>query len=428
MQPNNYMLNIPDPTQSVMQGVQTGLGLVDVMQKQKANEAALALKQAEQARTLQMNQDIGLITQNPTPAGISSLMVKYPQMSEQFKRTYDVLNTEQQKAHVNTSSQVYAALNADKPEVAQQVLADKALAYRNAGDEETAKGYDVFAGLIKESPNLAKTTAGMFLANAMGGDKFTETFSKLEGERRESALEPSKLTEAQAKAAKEATAAKFAESQAALDLQKKGWDIKKIQEDINIAKLNSKIAAANAQFAREDNAIKRDRLTMDLDKFNRERNDYVNTKVADVESARMNMDNMLNQADRILKVPNVVMRAAMGGIDASLPTYQADVLDFERQLETLGAQAFLAQIPNIKGMGALSNAEGDKLQAALQNFHLKQSPEQLTKNIQEAQRLILKARGNITTRYGVPETIPDTPAASTSPQEIDALLKQYGGK
>lgn len=426
--PNNYMLNIPDPTQSVMQGVQSGFNLVNTIQQQKANEAALAMKQAEQVRIKQMNQDIGLVSSNPTPTGIASLMTKYPQMSEQFKLTYDVLSNEQQKQHVNVSSQVYAALNANKPEIAQQVLAEKAAAYRNSGDEETAKGYDVFSQLIKESPQLATTTAGMFLANAMGVDKFGETFTKMETERRERNLDPSKMTEAEAKAAKEATAAKFAESQAALDLQKKGWDIRKIQEDISIAKQNSKIAAINAQLAREDNQIKRDRLTMDLDKFTRERNDYVNTKAADVESARMNMDNMLNQADRILKVPNAVMRAAMGGIDASFPTFQEDVLDFESTLETLKSQAFLAQIPNIKGMGALSNAEGEKLQAALQNLSLKQSPEQLTKNVQEAQRLILKARGNISKKYGVPESVPDTPDAQPSAQELDAILKQYGGK
>ncbi|MFW1812974.1 hypothetical protein ACG9HX_16980, partial [Acinetobacter ursingii] len=42
-------------------------------------------------------------------------------------------------------------------------------------------------------------------------------------------------------------------------------------------------------------------------------------------------------------------------------------------IETLGSQAFLSQSPAIKGLGQLSNVEGDKLQAAFQNLGRKQS-------------------------------------------------------
>jgi len=350
-------------------------------------------------------------------------------MSEDFKRAYDVKSSESQKAHVGAASQVYAALQAGKPDIAQQILAEKVAAYRNSGMEEDAKGYETFANLIKESPEVATTTAGLFLANALGPDKFTEDFSKLEGERRDKALEPSKVTEAEANAQKAATAAKFAESDAALDLQKKGWDIKKLQNDIDVSKLNSKIAMINAQLARDNNQMQHDKLSMDLDKFTRERNDYVNGKVADIQSARSNIDNMLNTIDRIVSTPDDTKRAALGTIDATLPTLQNDVADFERLVENAGAQAFLAQIPNIKGMGALSSAEGEKLQAALQSFSLKQSPERFNANMVEAQRLMNKARDNLATRYGMPNTIADRPAAPMpASNEINNLLKKYGGQ
>lgn len=79
-------------------------------------------------------------------------------------------------------------------------------------------------------------------------------------------------------------------------------------------------------------------------------------------------------------------------------------------------------------MGALSNAEGEKLQSALQNLNLRQSDKQLVSNVKEAQRLILKARSNIAKRYGMPDTTPDTPAAQPSAGDINDLLKKYGGK
>jgi len=56
---------------------------------------------------------------------------------------------------------------------------------------------------------------------------------------------------------------------------------------------------------------------------------------------------------------------------------------------------------------------------------LRQSDTQLSTNIKEAQRLMLKARSNLSTRYGVPEVIPDTPQAGANKTSIDALLEKY---
>ena len=245
---------------------------------------------------------------------------------------------------------------------------------------------------------------------------------------------PFKLTETEAKskeavssAQKAAVAAKFAESNAALDLQKKGWDITKIQEDIKIAKQNSQIAALNSQIAREGNQVKREENNLKLQDMVQKRDSAVREKVSEVENARSTMDNMLNTADRILKTPKSVIGSAAGPISSRMPTLTQDTADLEALVETLGAQSFIAQIPNIKGMGALSNAEGEKLQAALQNFSLKQSPERLIENVKEAQRLILKGRSNLSKRSGLPDSVPDTPAVQTPSSDIDALVKKYTG-
>ena len=424
-QPFNYMLNVPDPTQSVMGGVQNALGISNMMsQRNLAEQKALDLQVAREKQA-QMDADLGALSQNPTPSALTGMMVKYPSLSENFKKTYDVLSSEQKDSRIKQASQVYAAMQAGKPEVAQQLLLEQAAAARNAGMEQDAKAAETVAELVKLNPATAETSTGLFLASAMGPDKFAETFTKLQGERREAELQPSKLTESQAKAQKAAVEAKFAESGAVLDLQKKGWDITKIQEDIKIAKQNASIAAMNAQIAREGNQIKREENQLKLADMVQKRDSAVREKAADLESARTNMDNMLNTADRILKTPIGVIGSAAGPVSSRMPTLSQDTADFEALVETLGSQSFLAQIPNIKGMGALSNAEGEKLQAALQNFSLKQSPERLLENVREAQRLVMKARKNMTARSGLPETIPDTPAVSTSGGDIDALVKKY---
>lgn len=428
-QPFNYML--PDPSASVMQGVQQGLGIAQMKgqldlqrQTQEVNTLALAEKQRVAEQTKLMQADLAQVSQNPSPSMLASMMTKYPQLSEQFKRTYDVLNTEQQKARLGQATQVYAALQSGNPEMAQKLLLEQAEAFTNSGMENEAKTAKVIAETVKLHPATALASTGLFLAHAMGPEKFTEAFTHLQNEQRNAAKAPAELSEAQSKASKAAVDSKYAESNAVKELEKKGWDIYKIQEDVKIAKENVRIAAANAGLAREGNSLKRQELGLKIEEMKRTRDETVRTRAADAESAFTNMDNMLNTADRILSTPFKIVESAAGPISARMPTASQDTADFEQLVETLGSQSFLAQIPNIKGMGALSNAEGEKLQAALQNFSLKQSPKRLMENVREAQRLILKARKNVAARYGLPTTIPDTPAAAGSPN-IDALINKY---
>jgi hypothetical protein len=414
---------IQNPTQAIMQGLQVGSNL-NQMAQQKSQAEAQALAQK------QMSDDINQVMSNPAPTArdFASLTLKYPQFNKQFNQAWELMSGEQQQNRIGQMSDVYASLEAGDVDVAKNMLETQAQAAENSGDERSAKAARALMNTIDVNPATAKTSVALRLASAMGPDKFTETFTKLQTERRDAAIDPSKLTEAQAKAKKAAVEAKFAESQAAIDLQKKGWDITKIQEDVKIAKENSKIAAINAQLSREQNELKRQELQQKLVDKQNERDAKIREKAAAVESANFNIDNMLNTADRILKTPMGVIDDATGPIESRLPTLDEDVADFEALIENIDAQAFLAQIPNIKGMGALSDAEGKKLAAALQNFSLKQSPKRLMENIKEAQRLLLKARSNISRQHGVPETIPDTPAVETSPQDVDAILKKYEGQ
>lgn len=426
----NVLFEGKSPLDSSVEGFKNGLGI---------QQAMLASEQAKQADVLQKQMRVDLATlsgnANAKPADYASMMVKYPQLSEHFKRGFDVLDKGQQQDKLSTATQVYASINAGRNDVAIDMLKERATALRNGGDEAKAKEQEALAELIRVSPDSAKTTAALMISSIMGPEKFAETFAKLGGERRADEEQPAKLEkltaeakEHSAKAAKAAVDARFAESNAVIDLQKKGWDITKIQEDISIAKENSRIAAMNAAIGRERNEIHREELKLKRDELVRKRDDDMKAKTAEVESARTNIDNFLNTADRIIATPNNVKRAAMGPIDSRLPTIQQDVADFEALMENFDAQAFISQLPSMKGLGALSNAEGQRLSSALQSFSLKQSPERFTENVKEAQRLLQKARKSLAGKYGVPDNVPDTPAAAaaTTPDEVNDILKKYG--
>lgn len=437
--PIDYTLNVKSPFESAIQGLQLGAGLADMQAKRdlqaanvlKAQQEAQALAQA-QAQAQQFGQMAQTVLSNPNASAkdFGSLLAIAPD-KDRIKMVQDAWTSKdkrEQEGILTTGGQVMAALRSQNPTVGVELLRTRAQALRNTGDEAQAKAYEAIAADAEKDPVRAGNLVGYMLMGVPGGDKVIEGVTKMDGEQRAAEVQPFKLSEAKSSAEKAAVQARFAESQAVMDLEKSGWDIKKLQNDMQIAKQNAAIAAMNAATAREGNTIKRQEMGLKLQEMQEKRDSAVREKVATVESARASMDNMLNTADRILQTPKNIIGSAAGPISSRMPTLSQDTADLEELVNTLGSQAFLAQIPNIKGMGALSNAEGEKLTAALQNFSLRQSPERLLANVKEAQRLILKGRQNLARQYGVPESIPDTPAVEPTQADVDALLKKYGGR
>lgn len=414
--------DMPDPSLAISRGINVGSALNQIKTQKLQQQQA-----ADYQKQLQSDLSSVLAERNPTASDYASLVTKHPQFSEQFQDAWKMLNEEQKSNRTQQVSEIYSALESGSPDVAKSLLEIQQEAAKNSGNEREVKATQVMMDLIDRNPELARSATGMRLASIMGPEKFAETFTKLEQERREKSLDPSKLTKAQADARKAATEADFKESQIVGDLQKQGWDIYKIQEDTKVSKDNSKIAALNAQLKREQNQLKRDEMEVKLEELKRKRDETVQEKAANVESARGSIDNMINTLDRALQTPISVMDNATGPVDRMTPTFRQSTADFEELISTIDAQAFMAQIPSMKGLGALSDAEGKKLSAALQSFSLRQSTPRLVENLKEAQRLMFKARKNIADRYGVPESIPDTPASEPSPDEIEKILKQYGG-
>lgn len=433
MQPMNYMIQTSSPSDAFQQGMTQTAGLMATAADYRKSQALATAQQQANELALQKQQDFRAVAEAPTYENVRRLMIQYPELSEQFKRSLDSLGDERKQGILSGAFSVSRALEKGNTDAALKLVDNAIEAAKNSGDSQIKFQLETTRDMIVANPNAALFSLQGTLFGGMGGDKYAQARKSIGEDDRSSELQPALVekgkadaSEAQSKATIAAAKAKFAESDAAIDLQKKGWDITKIQEDIKINKLNSQIAAMNAQTSRMNAGTAVAEKNIKLQELIDKRETAVREKVAEVEAARFNIDNMLNTADRVLKTPKGVISSAAGPISSRIPTMSSDTADFEALVSSLGSQAFLSQLPNIKGMGQLSNIEGDKLQAALQNMSLKQSPERLVENVKEAQRLLLKVRKNVATRYGVPESVPDTPAATPSGANIDALLKKYG--
>ena len=427
MQPMNYMIDVGNPIASLQQGYQLGAGIRNDIQKQQEAEAQRI--EAERQRREQ-SAVIDELTSNPTADNYAKAMLVMPGAREQLKSSFELRNSAAIQNDVNEAGQLYSAIKNGAVDVAKQMLQTRLAGLENSGaPAREIQAVRAMSQLIDQNPQMVAGQALAVLQTAPGGDKILSAIATGGKEQREQELQPDLVRKGAAEAGAAEVKAKFAESDAVLDLEKKGWDIKKLQSDIQIGKQNANIAAMEAARKRSMDPLERQLLEVKIEEARASRDEKVRGKAAEVESANSNIDNMLNTIDRVMSNPS--LEDVVGSFEGRIPA-AASMLDDQESdaialLDTLGSQAFLAQIPNIKGMGALSNAEGEKLQSALQNLSRAQSEKQLTSSLKEAQRLMIKARKNVADRYGVKQSVPDTPAVTPSSSEVDALLKKYGG-
>lgn len=409
VQPINYLEAMPqvDIGRSLAEGLQLGT-TVRALQQQTDE------KQQKEKRLQDYRTEIENAFTQGTPQAFARLMTLFPEHQAAIKPQFEQLSKDRQQGEIAAALPVASALLSGNAKVAKDLIEARIKATPEGQD---FSGLQALSSLIDADPQTARNYALMGLSQVMAPDKFAETFGKLAEAGRAEAMAPITMrketalsAEAEEKAKQAAIKSRFAESEAVIDLEKKGWDIRKIQSDMAIAKQNAQIAAANVQIVKTTNDLKRQELELKVEDMKQKRDSTVREKVAEVEAARFNIDNMLNTSQRILKNPS--LNSVLGTIQGRLPVVLSDeAQDAVALIDTLGSQAFLSQIPNIKGMGQLSNEEGKKLQNAFQNLGRVQSEKQFRENLTEANRLLSKARENISMRHGVPETPPDIPAA-----------------
>lgn len=181
--PINYQLQVQQPFQAAVQGYQAGAAIQQnqFLQNQQQQQQILQMQQQrmQMQRTQSLNQAAAAVAQNPTPQGIAQLSVAFPEMSENFKRSYDMLTPVQQQNKLNLGTQAYAAILSGQPEVAVDVLNREAEAQENAGDHQNAAATRTLANVVAAHPENAKLTLGLNLSAIMGPDKFADTFKSV---------------------------------------------------------------------------------------------------------------------------------------------------------------------------------------------------------------------------------------------------------
>ena len=415
MGPIDYTFQAPDPGQAFMQSLVAA-------QQQRAEQAA-----AEQAAAAKEEQQRTLAElaakPNATAQDYARVMTMYPALSEPLKKAADVLAPEVKQARIGLGYQAVAAVKSGRPDVAAGLLRRQSEAARASGNETDAKGYETWAQIVEADPKTADMTLSMLLASM--DDKFTDNYAKLGTEYRAQAQAPAVMRKAEADAIEAEAKAVTAGAAAAVAPDSQRIRLQGELIDQEFKRESSRLKAIEVALSKETNQLKRMELEQKLAEGRAALETKQNEKRADVEAARSGIDNMVSTIDRVLKNPS--LNDVLGTMEGRMPALVSDEsADAIALIDTLKSQAFMAVVPTLKGLGALSNAEGEKLQASLQNLDRVQSEQQFRTNLNEANKLILKARKLIAIRAGVSDTSPNSPLAVSSDPRIHRLMRDAG--
>ena len=409
--PYNYISQIPrvDFAQRFKSGFEAG-------------EALGGAFEASRQRKLdaEFQQDLQNTLSKPGFQSFTDLMTKYPDKAENIAKLNASLDENQKRQIFNTGIKIFTAMESGYNDIAKSILDEEIQAAKNAGQD--VRTLSRIREQMETNPQAAKAGIGFYTAgsNFEGWKKANEAFQSQASEQAKREKLQFESAESRAKAEKAAVDSKFAESNALLDLQKKGYDIKKIQQDIGFAQENQRIALLDKKLQREDDALKRKELQGKLADAQSARDTKVREKAAEAESAIASIDNGIATVDRILKNPSWrdVVGALEGGegiIGGALTGLDEQELDAVAAIETLGSQVFLTNAKAFGSTAGLSEKEGNKLQAAAASLTRRQSEESFKKNLEIVKSLMEKARANVFKRTGVPEIPREVPEEEAQP-------------
>ena len=112
-----------------------------------------------------------------------------------------------------------------------------------------------------------------------------------------------------------------------------------------------------------------------------------------------------------------------------------DEYNFDQGLETMKAKIFLAQIDQMRGLGALTQAEGEALKASIASINPNQEPEAVQQSLTEVAKQLSKAAQSANRKAQIyatkgkgysAEVVEAAKARGVSPAEMQQIANQLG--
>lgn len=250
MQPIDYVSAFgPPPSAGFASAMEAGQRFGMMEQQQSALRAREQMAQQEAAFKLQQQQAASLRQQqiadavarlqaNPNRTfadyeAVGSLIFD-PKQQESLRANFEAFNKDRQQQELVFTGQALSSLAGGQSEIAAQLIRERAKGLRNRGEESQANALEALARAAEINPAGAEITLAGMLTALPGGDKIIEGLGKAKEQRRQQKMEPFVVSEAQSKAEKAASDARFADALNQAGLNERNWNVRNVQNQINV--------------------------------------------------------------------------------------------------------------------------------------------------------------------------------------------------
>lgn len=207
----------------------------------------------------------------------------------------------------------------------------------------------------------------------------------------------------------------------------RGWaNVGIAQQGVNLRKLELQDKALERQISRETNQVQ---LGVLQDKRAATQRELEQAKTDKVDAYNSGMDTMTRTIDTANKVLNSPGFTGYFGTNLNPLSSRfipgTDAADTSALVDTLRSQGFMSGIQQMKGLGALSNAEGQKVMDAIGNLSANQSEKSARAAIKTIINTTQMAQKRMQQKYG--KDIP-TPQPEQNLSDDDLVNKYLGGR
>jgi|GEM_PF-1326218 len=443
VQPINYMLDVQNPVQTAVTGLTQGLQIGQFVQAKEQAEREAIQKQ-------QMQQELSAFASKPnkTHDDYASIMAKYPALAEDFKRSYDVLDSGKQQATFKTASKIYAATASKRFDLAKSILETEAVGYENSGDKETAGYLRQMATMAETDPEGLQTLTGLTLASTNPSQ-----FKDVLGALNQNDLTPFEIENKQAQTGKVKAETEKTETENLWYGDKTQAEIDNIESQVEDRQTGRVLEQQKMQLQNDQFYAKLDQDQQQFyEKLNQEERKIAQT----VFNVKEKPEQRMERLEKVEGFATAARNAAEGSKLAAQLANDAKALsestggywnramrnvpgtdeyNFDQKLETMKAKIFLAQVDQMRGLGALTESEGAALKASIASINPNQDPKAVQQSLTEVAKQLSKAAQTANKKAQIyatkgrgysAEVVEAAKARGVSPAEMQQIANQLG--
>lgn len=346
--------------------------------------------QLQQQRQQQIQTLSGQATQ-VGPQGVQAreqIFQLDPKIGKQFDDRFSTLSVEEQAETQRENEAIgriaLTSLQIPDPLQRSQFLQQERQNAISAGRDTVAVDK-----LLSTPPQLFKPTAQNFVNTAVQFDQLIK--------QSQPKIAPSRIVETDqgfAVASEEGIKQIGGRSAASADREQKN----QIQRDsATLRKAEIEEKKLDRLLARETNDLRRQELEQKLSEKKREAAQAKRDLSFQADSAVASLDDAIASADRMLAGEGLESAA---GVSSTLPTIPGSTAsDFEAELDSFQSKVFLNEVEKMRGLGALTEAEGKKLIASVGALTIGQSDKALRAAINRVRTTLVKAKQRMQQKF-----------------------------